>query len=82
MWKNLLKVLLLFLVFLVFSSIAQDPKTEKQKKKQEKKDAKQYPQNVTDTATYSVESTVDPLLLEQKEINAKLDSLLKEKSKK
>jgi len=66
----------------VFSSIAQDPKTEKQKKKQEKKDAKQYPQNVTDTATYSVESTVDPLLLEQKEINAKLDSLLKEKSKK
>jgi len=82
MWKRTLKVLLLLLVFLVCNSAAQDPKTEKQKKKQQQKDAKQHPQNVTDTTTYSVERVPDPLLLEQKKINAKLDSILLEKQKK
>lgn len=77
MLKRTLKVLLLFMVFLALSSTAQDPKTEKEKKKQQKKD-----HIVVDTTTHSVESKPDPLLLEQKEINAKLDSLLKEKSKK
>ena len=77
MWKRTLKVLLLLLVFLCISSVAQDPKTEKQKKKQQELD-----HIVVDTTTYSVTRAPDPLLLEQKEINAKLDSLLKEKSKK
>jgi len=77
MWKRTLKVLLLLLVFLCISSVAQDPKTEKQKKKQQKLD-----HIVVDTITHSIQRAPDPLLLEQKEINAKLDSLLKEKSKK
>jgi len=82
MWKRTLKVLLLLLVFLCIRSVAQDPKTEKQKKRQQQKEEKQYPQNVVDTATYSVEKVPDPLLLEQKKINAKLDSILLEKQKK
>jgi hypothetical protein len=57
-------------------SVAQDPKVEKKKKRQ-KED-----HNVVDTATYSVERKVDSLYLEQKALNAKLDSLLLEKQRK
>ena len=77
MWKRTLKVLLLLLVFLCIHSVAQDPKTEKQKKKQQELD-----HIVRDTSTYIVTRAPDSLLLEQRSINLKLDSLLKEKSKK
>ena len=76
MLKRTLKVLLLLLVFLCISSVAQDPKTEKKKKK------KSEVHNVVDTSTYSVERKPDSLYMEQRIINAKLDSILLEKQKK
>ena len=77
MWCKILKGLLLSVIFLSLISSAQDPEMEKKKKKQRELD-----HIVVDTTIYSITRVPDPLLLEQKEVNTKLDSLLLEKQKK
>ena len=78
MYKKTLIVLLLSAIFLSLTSSAQDPKVEKKKKKQLEK------QHIVIDTVSSTKYTFEPdsLYIEQKAINAKLDSLLNEKKKK
>ena len=73
MQRKIISALILFFAFLSLTLISQEPT---------KKQLKQREHNVVVDTTVVSERVPDTLLLEQKELNMKLDSLYREKSKK